>query len=80
MHSAFMPFSRGARNCAGIAVAYTEASIVVAETLWRFDFEKSKDDIASAEKERELVFRMEDIAGSKHSGPLLVFQERGVKE
>jgi cytochrome P450 len=78
MHSAFMPFSKGARNCAGIPVAYAEASMVVAETLWRFDFERSKDDTESAEKGRELVFRMEDIAGSKHSGPLLNFRAREV--
>ncbi|KAI1404194.1 cytochrome P450 [Hypoxylon fuscum] len=39
MHSAFCPFSVGARACAGKPMAYFEASLVFAKTLWRFDFE-----------------------------------------
>ncbi|RYC57059.1 hypothetical protein CHU98_g9149 [Xylaria longipes] len=38
MTSAFSPFSLGARSCAGKAMAHLEASLVMAKTLWRFDF------------------------------------------
>lgn len=41
MHAAFCPFSLGARGCAGKAMAYLEASLVVAKTLWCFDFERA---------------------------------------
>ncbi|KAI0481677.1 cytochrome P450 [Xylaria cf. heliscus] len=39
MHSAFCAFSLGPRGCAGKTMAYLEASLVLAKTLWRFDFE-----------------------------------------
>lgn len=38
---AFAPFAVGDRSCAGKAVAYLEASLAVARTLWYFDFEKA---------------------------------------
>ncbi|RYP59345.1 hypothetical protein DL771_010910 [Monosporascus sp. 5C6A] len=37
--AAFVPFSLGARACAGKAMAYLEASLTMAKTLWYFDFE-----------------------------------------
>ncbi|KAF2653159.1 cytochrome P450 [Lophiostoma macrostomum CBS 122681] len=77
MHSAFMAFSKGSRNCAGTAFAYTEASLVVAKTLWYFDFEKYGEDAASAESGRPAVFHMDDQVGSSHAGPMLVFRRRG---
>jgi cytochrome P450 len=77
MNSAFLPFSKGPRNCAGVALAYTEASVVLAKTLWYFDFEIDEKDVASAEKNRPLVFHMEDQMGSWHTGPLLKFRPRG---
>ncbi|KAH9905619.1 cytochrome P450 [Xylariomycetidae sp. FL2044] len=38
MREAFAPFSIGSRACAGKGMAYMEAGLVVAETLWCFDF------------------------------------------
>lgn len=39
MRSAFVPFSIGTRSCAGKAMAYLKSSLVIAKTLWNFDFE-----------------------------------------
>lgn len=39
MREAFNPFSMGPRGCAGKSMAYLEASLVLAKTLWYFDFE-----------------------------------------
>jgi cytochrome P450 len=39
MREAFAPFSIGPRGCAGKAMAYLESSLVLAKTLWFFDFE-----------------------------------------
>ncbi len=36
MQDAFSPFSVGSRSCAGKAMAYLEASLVVAKTLWYY--------------------------------------------
>ncbi|RYP42527.1 hypothetical protein DL767_000215 [Monosporascus sp. MG133] len=47
---AFAVFSTGARGCPGKAVAYLEISLVIAKTLWYFDFEPvkgSSDDIVA---------------------------------
>ncbi|KAG8409229.1 hypothetical protein J3458_019346 [Metarhizium acridum] len=37
---AFAPFSLGARGCLGKSVAYMGTSLVIAKTLWHFDFEE----------------------------------------
>lgn len=76
MHSAFMAFSKGARNCAGTAMAYAEASLLIAKTIWLFDFEMDVEDSKSAESLRPLVFKVQDQIGAVHSGPLLKFQPR----
>lgn len=36
---AFLPFSLGARGCPGRSLAYVEIGLVMAKTLWHFDFE-----------------------------------------
>lgn len=88
MHSAFGPFSLGPRGCAGKAMAYLEASLVIAKTIWRFDFE------AAPGKEGELgagipgsgggrdrpdEFQLYDTFGSRHDGPTLVFRVRDLQ-
>lgn len=86
MHSAFAPFSVGPRACAGKTMAYLEASLVVAKTLWFLDFEpapgKSGDLGAGAPgratgRERSEEFQLYDIFSSTHDGPNLVFRHRG---
>lgn len=41
MRRAFIPFTLGSRAFAGKAVAYLEITLMVAKTLWYFDFEKA---------------------------------------
>ncbi|KAK6189535.1 hypothetical protein LQW54_013167 [Pestalotiopsis sp. IQ-011] len=40
-HQAFAPFLIGPRSCAGKPMAYLEISLVLAKTLWYFDFQKA---------------------------------------
>jgi hypothetical protein len=88
MHSAFTPFSLGGRGCAGKAMAYLETSLVVAKTLWYFDFETAPGKAGQAGsghgipgkkdgRERMGEFQLYDTFGSKHVGPNLVFHPRG---
>ena len=46
MHEAFTPFSIGYRGCAGKSMAYLETSLVIAKTLWYFDFKLAPGDLA----------------------------------
>ncbi|KAF2009360.1 cytochrome P450, partial [Aaosphaeria arxii CBS 175.79] len=71
---AFMPFSLGARNCAGKAVVYLEVPLVLARTLWHFDFQRAD---TTAEPQHP-EFEMWDQIGSRHDGPLLHFYRRNV--
>lgn len=80
MNSAFCPFSIGARDCAGKAMAYLEATLVVAKTLWGFDFKPAPGGKtgggAPGQREgrrRENEFQLYDIFAATHSGPELVF-------
>ncbi|RWA09602.1 hypothetical protein EKO27_g5504 [Xylaria grammica] len=66
MTSAFSPFSLGARGCAGKAMAYLGASLVMAKTLWRFDFTLASGKLGQV-----------GMAGG-HDGPHLVFHARGL--
>ncbi|KAI0805618.1 benzoate 4-monooxygenase cytochrome P450 [Xylaria sp. FL0064] len=72
-HSAFIPFSLGARGCAGKALAFAEVSLAMARTLWYLDFEspeKTSKDSTRAE------FRLLDVFTSSHDGPYLKFIPR----
>jgi len=87
---AFYPFSLGERNCAGRSMAYLEASLAVARTVWYFDFEKvpvvegrsGEGDLLG--KTRSLLDRgnkgefqlCEGIAAQLHDGPNLAFRPR----
>ncbi|KAL1849675.1 hypothetical protein Daus18300_013176 [Diaporthe australafricana] len=86
MHSAFAPFSVGARSCAGKAMAYLEASLVMARTLWFMDFEPAPGRLgqvgagrpgAAGGRDRPGEFQLYDIFSATHDGPNLVFRYRG---
>ncbi|KAI1821155.1 cytochrome P450 [Xylaria intraflava] len=68
-HDAFAPFSLGPRGCAGKAMAYLEVSLVVAKTLWYFDFRPAAGDAET--------FELLDNFTSSHDGPHLKFRQRG---
>ncbi|KAJ4356510.1 uncharacterized protein N0V89_004544 [Didymosphaeria variabile] len=77
---AFSPFSIGTRGCIGKALAYMEISLVVAKTLWYFDFEEHPDHGTQthmspdpAQKE----FKIRDQLIATHDGPYLVFRPSG---
>ncbi|KAI1329411.1 cytochrome P450 [Xylariaceae sp. FL0255] len=85
MSSAFNPFSSGARGCAGKAMAYLEASLVIAKTIWRFDFMlapgKGQVGVVSERGRRTdspVQFQLFDTFGSQHVGPNLVFHQRSL--
>ncbi|KAI0965837.1 benzoate 4-monooxygenase cytochrome P450 [Xylaria arbuscula] len=73
-HSAFIPFSLGARGCAGKALAYAEVGLAMARTLWYFDFELSS---TKPKENTEVEFRLFDVFTSTHDGPYLDFTPRG---
>ncbi|KAL9067836.1 MAG: hypothetical protein Q9157_006684, partial [Trypethelium eluteriae] len=85
MLSAFSPFSIGSRACAGKTMAYMELSIVMAKTLWYFDFHtpEGKSSQAGAGiggktngRGRPAEFQLYDIFSSTHTGPNLRFLPR----
>ncbi|RYP45562.1 hypothetical protein DL768_008111 [Monosporascus sp. mg162] len=82
--NAFIPFSAGARGCAGKAMAYLEAGLVIAKALWYFDFEKAPGELGriGAAKGRSDEYQLHDIVVSVHDGPYLTFRPRSnsVKE
>jgi cytochrome P450 len=69
--AAFVPFSLGARACAGRSMAYQEASLTMAKTLWYFDFKLPKAVATGAE------FQLKDVFTSTHDGPYITFHARG---
>ncbi|KAI5925801.1 benzoate 4-monooxygenase cytochrome P450 [Camillea tinctor] len=76
--AAFMPFSTGARGCAGKAMAYQETSLVMTKTLWYFDFEPaSHNGNGCAEVNENGEFLLYEILTSYHDGPYLMFKTRG---
>ncbi|KAI1293262.1 cytochrome P450 [Xylaria venustula] len=84
LHSAFTPFSIGSRGCVGKPMAYLEASLVVAKTLWYFDFEAAQGEITGGGipgrkdgRERPEEFQLRDVFSAAHDGPHLVFWPRG---
>lgn len=89
MRRAHAPFALGDRGCAGKAMAYLEISLMLAKTLWYFDFEraagkagevgcggcgKAKDEAGRQRKDELQLF---DIVTAAHDGPLLTFKPRG---
>jgi cytochrome P450 len=80
-HDALAPFSIGSRGCAGKAMAYLETSLVLAKTLWYFDFEtelhKKESEKASGFTYRAGEFPIYDLFAANHDGPRLAFRPRG---
>ncbi|KAI0201487.1 cytochrome P450 [Astrocystis sublimbata] len=87
MQDAFAAFSTGPRGCAGKAMAYLEASLVVARTLWYFDFEAApggsgtlgagRSSGAAQGRRMSTEYQLYDVFISIHDGPNLVFSPRG---
>jgi cytochrome P450 len=82
----FAAFSVGARGCAGKPMAYTESTLVLARTLWYFDFEAAPGELGQVGagkvgditgRGRRDEFQLEDIFTARHDGPYLVFHPRG---
>ncbi|KAJ8125852.1 hypothetical protein O1611_g7786 [Lasiodiplodia mahajangana] len=79
MRDAFVPFSLGPRGCAGKAMAYLEVSLVVAKTLWYFDFRTATGGlgmVGASTEEPPNVFMLFDNFTASHDGPYLTFQCR----
>ncbi|KAI3325418.1 cytochrome P450 [Xylariaceae sp. AK1471] len=86
MHNAFAVFSIGSRSCAGKPLAYMEMSLVLAKTLWYFDFEAASGKLGEVGagkpggppgRNRPGEFQLDDIFTSRHDGPYLIFRPRG---
>ncbi|KAI4596571.1 hypothetical protein KJ359_005327 [Pestalotiopsis sp. 9143b] len=86
MRAAFAPFAFGETGCLGKAMAYHEMSLVVAKTLWYFDFERAlgeAGDLGGGRpgdldgRHRVDEYQLFDHAVANHDGPNLVFTPRG---
>jgi cytochrome P450 len=80
MADAFASFSIGTRNCIGKPLAYLEISLVIAQTLWYFDFEPASGPLGivgeGSDRGRRNEFCTKDGFNSSHDGPYLVFKAR----
>ncbi|KAI1421212.1 cytochrome P450 [Xylaria sp. FL1777] len=79
MRDAFVPFSLGPRGCAGKAMAYLEISLVIAKTLWYFDFHTASGNlgaVGASTEEPPNIFMLFDNFTASHDGPYLTFQHR----
>ncbi len=83
--SAFVPFSSGSRGCAGKAMAYMEASLVVCKVLSKFDLERASGKFADVGggqehlgriRRRRREFQLYDHFSSSHDGPYLKLRQR----
>ncbi|KAI0893412.1 cytochrome P450 [Annulohypoxylon nitens] len=86
MNEAFCPFSVGDRGCAGKPMAYLEASLVLAKTLWYFDFKSAPGKLShvgggssemGAGRNRVDEYQLYNVIAGQHDGPYLVFTPRG---
>ncbi|KAI1858056.1 uncharacterized protein JN550_012878 [Neoarthrinium moseri] len=85
MNAAFSPFSIGYRTCAGKSMAYLESSLVIALTLWYFDFEAAPGKLAMVGggtpgsldgRAHTNEYQLYDTFNGAHDGPYLVFRPR----
>lgn len=76
----FSAFSIGPRNCVGKPLAYLETSLVLAKTLWYFDFAAAAGPLGAVGEGRDRgrpgEFCTWDVFNSSHDGPYLVFRSR----
>ncbi|KAI0406095.1 cytochrome P450 [Xylaria palmicola] len=86
MRTAFAPFALGETGCLGKAMAYHEISLVIAKTLWYFDFERDPGEAGNLgegspgrKDGRHLKeeYQLYDLSVADHHGPSLVFTIRG---
>ncbi|KAI1375795.1 cytochrome P450 [Hypoxylon crocopeplum] len=76
MHEAFASFSTGSRGCPGKAMAYLELNLVIAKTLWYFDFKPAPGKLGDVGLSDKGEFRLYDVFVSTHDGPWLEFTPR----
>jgi cytochrome P450 len=85
MHEAFTPFSVGYRGCAGKSMAYLEMSLVIAKSLWYFDFQLAPGRLGKVGggtpgrtdgRGRPGEYQLYDVIAGEHDGPYLVFSPR----
>ncbi|KAH7311275.1 cytochrome P450 [Stachybotrys elegans] len=85
MQEAWAPFSLGSRSCPGKAMAYQEASLVLAKVMWYFDFEFAPGSLGEAGRgsprlgigrARDAEFQLYEHIAATHEGPNLVFEPR----
>lgn len=85
MLDAFNPFSIGYRGCAGKAMAYLESNLIIAKTLWHFDFETAPGKLGEVGggtpgrtdgRHRPDEYQLYDIISGAHDGPYLIFRAR----
>ncbi|KAJ8122035.1 hypothetical protein ONZ43_g1668 [Nemania bipapillata] len=69
-------FSTGSRGCPGKAMAYMELSLLLAKSLWYFDFKPSPGDLGQVGLDKTGEFRIHDVYISTHDGPWLSFTPR----
>lgn len=86
MNAAFSPFSLGSRGCAGKSMAYLESSLVMAKTIWYFDFEAASGKLGEVGggclgstdgRGHPDEYQLYDSFNGDHDGPYLVFRPRG---
>ncbi|KAI1120849.1 cytochrome P450 [Nemania abortiva] len=72
-YDTFAAFSAGPRSCAEKTVAYLKSSLMLARTLWYFDFETAPGVLdrggTSKSMARPEEFHLEDIFTTRHDGP-----------
>lgn len=85
MRRAHAPFALGETGCLGKGMAYMETSLVVAKTLWYFDFETAPGEAGRLGegtpgdrhgRHRKSEYQLYDIATAGHDGPNVVFKPR----
>lgn len=85
MAEAFTPFLTGARGYNGTTMAYMEVGLVIAKTLWYFDFEASPGPLSQVGGENPAIsrvrhrpdeFQLYGIFAALHDGPYLTFRPR----
>ncbi|KAI1114907.1 cytochrome P450 [Nemania sp. NC0429] len=87
MGEAFIPFSFGETMCLGKTMAYMEMSLVLAKTLWYFDFKQAPGEAGKLGgggpggwdgglRDRVDEFQLYDAFVGEHNGPNLTFIPR----
>ncbi|KAI0154958.1 cytochrome P450 [Xylariaceae sp. FL1272] len=76
MLEAFAAFSTGSRGCPGKAMAYMELGLVVAKSLWYFDFEPAPGELGKIGRDATGEFRLHDVYILTHDGKWVSFAPR----